>query len=204
MTALARRLGLVLALAALPAPVLAEGVVPCAAPEGVLSERDAARLAGLEWSRLRGLAAALAEPDGEARQTVAGLYTNGLTPAGDLPEGDYHCRTIKLGGISPLVVYQFFDCTIEAVEGGGYAIVKETGSQRFTGELTASGDGYFYRGALHYADEGPVAYNGATERDQIGCLYKVSPDGDSYILELPSPLLESFHDVIVLLPETDV
>jgi hypothetical protein len=122
MTALARRLGLVLALAALPAPVLAEGTAPCAAPEGILSERDAARLAGLEWSRLRGLAAALTEPDGKARQAVAGLYANGLAPASDLPEGDYHCRTIKLGGISPLVVYQVFDCTIEAVEGGGYAI----------------------------------------------------------------------------------
>jgi hypothetical protein len=198
------RLGLILALAALPAPVLAQGVAPCAAPEGSLSERDASRLAGLEWSRLRGLAAAFTEADGEARQTVAGLYTNGLAPAGDLPEGNYHCRTIKLGGISPLVVYQFFDCTIKATEGGGYAIVKESGSQRLTGKLTPSEDGYFYRGALHYADEAPVDYDGGSERDQVGCLYKVSPDGDSYILELPSPLLESFHDVIVLLPETDV
>ncbi|GLQ54479.1 DUF4893 domain-containing protein [Devosia nitrariae] len=200
MPALAR-LGLILALA-LPAPALAQGVAPCTAPEGTLSERDASRLAGLEWSRLRGLAAALTEADGEARQTVAGLYANGLAPAGDLPEGDYHCRTIKLGDISPLVVYQFFDCTLEATE-GGYAIVKGTGSQRFAGNLTASGDGYFYRGALHYADEGPFAYDGASERDQVGCLYKVSPDGDSYVLELPSPLLESFHDVIVLLPESD-
>lgn len=203
MPAFARRLGLVLALIALPAPVLAEGVAPCMAPQGTLSERDASRLSGLEWSRLRGLAAALTEPDGEARQAVAGLYANGLAPADDLPEGDYHCRTIKLGGISPLVVYQVFDCTIKAAKDGGYAIVKETGSQRFTGELTPSGDGYFYRGALNYADEGPVAYDGGSERDQVGCLYKVSPDGDSYILELPSPLLESFHDVIVLLPETD-
>lgn len=204
MTALARHLGLVLALSALPAPVLAQGVAPCTASQDILSERDAARLAGLEWSRLRGLAAALTEPDGEARQTVAGLYANGLAPAGDLPEGDYHCRTIKLGGISSLVIYQFFDCTIETAKGGGYTIVKETGSQRFTGKLAPSGDGYFYGGALHYADEGPVAYEGGSERDQVGCLYKVSPDGDSYILELPSPLLESFHDVILLLPERGV
>jgi len=190
-----------LALLAAAGPALGEGVAACTAPADALPAADEARLAGLEWSRLRGLAAAMTEPDEEARQTVAGLYSNGLAPAGELPEGDYRCRTVKLGGISPLVVYPFFDCAIEAAEDGGYRIEKTSGSQRFSGHLAPSGDGYFYRGALNYADEGPVAYDGASERDQVGCLYRVSAQGQSYVLELPSPHLESHHDVIVLLPD---
>jgi hypothetical protein len=196
-----RTLGLALTLVAASGPALGQGVAACTAPADALSAADEERLDGLDRSRLRGLSAAMTEPDGEARQIVSGLYANGLAPAGELPEGDYHCRTVKLGGISPLVAYQFFDCRIEAAEGGGYSIEKTTGSQRFSGHLAPSGDGYFYRGALNYADEGPVAYDGASERDQVGCLYRVSADGQSFVLELPSPHLESLHDVIVLLPD---
>lgn len=193
----------VLALTALvlPGEALAQAA-PCSVPgPGVVSERDARRITGLEWSRLRGLAAALTATSAEDRQTVSGLYSNGLAPAGELPEGDYHCRTIKLGGITPLVVYQFFDCNIARAEDGGYVISKPTGSQRFEGTLTPSGDGYFYRGALYYSYESPIAYDGNSERDQVGCLYRVSADGASFVLELPSPQFESFHDVIVLLPK---
>jgi len=190
----------VLAALLLPVEAFAQ-VAACTPPEeAAISQRDRDRIAGLEDARLRGLAAALTSQSAEDRQTVSGIYSNALAPVDELPEGDYHCRTIKLGGISPLVVYQFFDCSIEATD-DGYAISKPTGSQRFSGTLTASGDGYFYRGALYYSDESPIAYDGASERDQVGCLYRVSADGSSYALELPSPQFESFHDIILLLPK---
>lgn len=190
------------ALTALLLPVQAMAQVAACMPSetGEISERDAARIGGLEWARLRGLAAALNSASAEDRQTVSGLYSNGLAPAGDLPEGGYHCRTIKLGGLSELIVYPFFECEI-AAGGEGYTISKPTGSQRFSGTLTPSGDGYFYKGALYYRDEGPMEYTGESERDQVGCLYRVSADGASYVLELPSPQFESFHDIIVLLPK---
>jgi hypothetical protein len=190
---------LIFAALMLPGETLAQ-VVPCGVPKSSeVSERDARRIAGLEWSRVRGLAAALTGESAEDRQTVSGLYSGGLEPAVKLPEGDYRCRTIKLGSFSPLLVYQFFDCTIEASD-EGYTIRKPTGSQRFVGTLTPSGDGFFYRGALYYSYESPIAYDGNSEHDQVGCLFRVSADRLSYVLEMPSPHFSSDHDIIVLVP----
>lgn len=172
----------------------------CAPPApGTFAEVDAERFAGLETARLRGLSAALTADDLAARETVAGLYANGLAPAGEIAEGAYACRIVKLGGLAALVVYPFFECAITARE-EGFDIVKTTGSQRFSGTLVPSGDGYLYAGALHYAYEEPIAYGGGDERDQVGCLKRVSAEGSSYVLELPFPPVESLHDIVVLVP----
>ena len=59
----------------------------------------------------------------------------------------------------------------------------------------------FYRGALHYGDEQPMAYDADPERNQVGCIYRVSGTGpEIYRLELPLPRFESTHDVIELVP----
>ena len=112
-----------------------------------------------------------------------------------MPAGDYRCRTIKMGGGVPLTVYGFFACEVDEAADGYQAILKTSGSQRFSGTLTPSAGGLFYLGALNYADEDPIAYGVNAERDQVGCLYR---SGDSYVLELPSPQFESVHDVIEL------
>ena len=171
----------------------------CEAPaDAEISEPDRQRLAGLETSRQRGLGAALLAGSPADRQALSALFAAGQAPADPLPDGDYRCRVLKLGGLLPLTVYGYFDCTVSAG-----AIEKLTGSQRFSGTLTPASDGGFlYAGALHYGDEAPIAYGADAERDQVGCLYRVGGDGERYRLELPSPHFESVHDIVELVPES--
>lgn len=188
-----------LASLSLGAPALA--VEPCApVPELGLTEIDAGRLGALAASREKGIAAARAGGGPEAAATLDGLFEQGLTPATDLPEGDYQCRTIKLGGpFGAFTPYSFFACTVS--EGpDGKVLEKRTGSQRFFGLLIEVGGGLVFRGADHYGDETPKAYDDDPERNAVGCVSRVSPDGGSYILEFPQPFLESDHDVIELRP----
>jgi hypothetical protein len=178
-------------------PVLA---APCAAPPAdfAVTAADMARIAGLDQSRARGLAAALAWENAEERGLVSDLFSPGFAQPEGLA-GAYQCRTIKLGGLLPLTVYGWFKCTI-AAEDGGYAIRKTTGSQNFSGRLTASGDGFLYRGASNYGDEAPRLYGDKADENQVGCLTAINGAPHHLLLELPSPPLESVHDVVELRP----
>ena len=172
---------------------------PCVVSEGLgLSERDTFRLENLMTSRTRGFAGALRAENGEDRAVVSGLFQAGLAPVAAIPEGRYQCRTIKMGGIGPLVVYGWFQCEITAGD-AGLRIEKLTGSQRLSGRLTPAGEGLAYRGALHYSHEEPRDHGNA-EFDQVGCLTKQFEDGGSFVLELPMPVFESEHDIIELVP----
>ena len=189
-----RFLALVLAglIALQPAATLA-----CALPDGVaISAADAQRLEGFAASRSQGLAEALVAEAAADRALVSRLFSRGDGAPDTIADGDYRCRTIKLGGLLPLTAYGFFDCTIAK---GGTRIEKTSGSQRFSGLLRPTDGALVYRGALHYGDGQPMAYDADPERNQVGCLYAV-PDGTDghYRLELPSPLFESTHDVIEL------
>lgn len=183
----------------LAAPVLANCPAPGADID--LSERDAVRLAQLEQSRLRGLSASLLGESAEERSAVAAIFSDGLAPPdpGALP-GRYECRTIKLGGLLPLIVYGWFRCEIGEDAGGSFSIAKVTGSQNFTGTLFPgeAGSGLIFRGASHYGDEGPRDYGDDPERDEVGC-FSAAGNGH-FVLELPFPVLESAHDVIEFRP----
>jgi hypothetical protein len=173
---------------------------PCVVTEEMgLSSRDEARINMLASSRTRGLAAALTSQSAADRQVVSEIFAGGLSPLQTIVPGRYQCRTIKMGGISELVVYTWFACEI-GQEDAMLTLRKTSGSQRTFGTLTKSGDGLLYRGALHYSDENPVMYDGASERDQVGCLLKDYEDGNRFVLELPQPAFESFHDVLELRP----
>jgi hypothetical protein len=179
---------------------LARAEALCRIPETLeVSERDRDRIAGVELSRSRGLAAALTSDDAVARAELSALFLAGAVQTNSIPQGNYRCRTIKSGGLG-LVIYGFFSCEIRQ-DGGAYQITKTTGSQQLSGTLTPAGDGLLYRGALNYSDEGPIAYDGASDRDQVGCLYRTGSEAETYLLELPSPAFESYHDVLELRPE---
>lgn len=173
--------------------------IACDIPAGVkVSEQDVARMSGFLRSRAQGLGEALVAESPSDRSLVSGLFSLPDSGFEGIPDGDYRCRTIKLGGILPLTAYGFFACR---VSGDGTRIDKLSGSQRFSGSLHASGEAVFYRGALHYGDEKPITYGADHERNQVGCLYPVpNDDAPHYRLELPSPLFESTHDVIELIP----
>ncbi|WP_152658858.1 DUF4893 domain-containing protein [Devosia chinhatensis] len=169
----------------------------CEAPAAAeISAADQARMAIFPTSRSQGLAEALMATSNSDRSIVSGLFDRPDGAANAISDGDYRCRTIKLGGNLPLIVYDFFQCRISE---DGTKIDKISGSQRFSGTLAATGSALFYRGALHYGNEGSIVYGADRERDQVGCLYQIE-DGipGHYRLELPRPQFESTHDVIEL------
>ena len=118
--------------------------------------------------------------------------------------GNYRCRTIKLGGVTPDVIYTWFRCRI-SMKGGGPYLEKLTGSQFTNGYLYPDGDGRFvYLGASSVTGEPRHAYSGdgatagapVTPDDQIGLLTKI---GAGHLrLEMPYPLQESTMDVLEL------
>lgn len=173
----------------------------CSVPEGLgLSEADVSRLENLDTSRTRGLGNALRSDSADDRAVLAELFEPGVSYVNpELLVGTYDCRTIKLGGGLPLVVYQWFRCEI-AQDGDTYTVRKLTGSQNFSGVLGPAGSGYAYKGAGFYGYEDPRAYGDDPERDQVGCLSAVTKDNKHFMLELPFPRVESFHDVIEFKP----
>lgn len=182
-------------------PSTAQLSMLCGADGLELSESDASRLDNLFISRTRGLAAALESDSAADRSVVSGLFESGLAQAEeDLLAGTYQCRTIKMGGITPLIVYDWFQCEIVPEE-AVYTIRKVTGSQNFFGILQPYGAVYTYKGAATYGYEDELRFYGDDEeRNQVGCLSAVTKGNQHFILELPFPQFESFHDVIELRP----
>ncbi len=179
-----------------------QALAQCTDPDPALglTELDIERLQGLEESRRTGLEAAEGGEIASERAVIEALYADALQPVEpEEVEGRYQCRTIKMGGLVPLVVYGWFRCSITPEE-QAFTVTKLTGSQNFTGTLFPQEDGsYLYRGAGHYADEAQRAYGDDSERDQVGCFWAVEGERH-FILELPSPQFESEHDVIEFRP----
>jgi hypothetical protein len=166
---------------------------------------DANRLAKLSESKARGLEEA---GHGASPSDLASIHgvldaVPVQASASDLA-GTWRCRTIKLGGMTPDVIYGWFRCRISD-EGGALHFAKISGSQRMSGSLYADQSGALvYLGASNVRNEPAHAYSGggaaagaqATPDDQIGLL--VSTGHDSARLELPYPVQESTFDVVEL------
>ncbi len=77
----------------------------CAVPKKLnVTTTDRERISRLEEARARGLAEALLAESASERAVVSSLFSSPPQPVGVLPDGNYRCRTIKLGGILPLTV----------------------------------------------------------------------------------------------------
>ncbi len=173
------------------------GIIPVW-PE--LEDNDLERLVGLNQSRIKGLSAALKATNNQDQEYVASLYEFGFSQIKNPNHlvGKYNCRTIKLGGLSEIVIYKWFKCEIWA-EAKALVIKKTTGSQNFMGVLVPAGEGLSYSGALNYGYEKIYKLYGQDKsRNQVGCLSAIDEDMTSLILEMPKPKLESFHDIILL------
>jgi len=196
-----RTAAVALAALVLAAPVNAQQSMLCTSDGLDLSQSDASRLDNMFVSRTRGLGSAASADSTADRDTVASLFQSGLAPVdADLLPGAYDCRTIKMGGNLPLVVYQWFRCEI-GQEDATLTIRKVTGSQNFFGTLEPQGAVYAYRGAGTYGREDQVRlYGDDPERNQVGCLSAVTKGNRHFVLELPFPMVESHHDVIELRP----
>ncbi len=165
---------------------------------------DKHRLASLDEARQK----ALAEAQGGTGTGDASAIHAALDPASHAPSaneiaGSWRCRTLKLGGVTPYVVYSWFSCRISN-RGGGLFLEKLSGSTRTSGYLYPGDGGLVYLGAGYVNGEPQRAYSGngasagaaATPDDQIGILTAI--DARHARLEMPYPVQESTYDVLEL------
>jgi len=174
----------------------------CARADGelarLLTPADAKRLESYEAVR----AAALNEARAAGEKAERAVLEEAL--AGELlsvhtgfdARGDWRCRTIKVGGNLPLVVYGWFKCRI-GDDGSGWRLEKLTGSQRTTGRLFDDGETrMLYVGAGHYDYETPRNYGSLPEQDEVAYVFR--PGENRLRFEFPSPRFESNLDILDL------
>lgn len=163
---------------------------------------DANRLARLDEAKAKALGEAQAGADIATIQAV--LDRAPQAASAEALMGDWRCRTIKLGGVTPDIVYSWFRCRITNKDGNLF-FEKVSGSQRIAGRLYPyESGGFVLLGALSVKGEPAHRYSGnhasvgaqATPDDAIGLL-SATGSGEARI-EFPYPVQESTLDVIEL------
>ena len=170
----------------------------------VATENDRVRLR--EWRSAFVGAVRTARSAGEGASidgAGALLRPDAALPGPAIPNGDYRCRTIKVGAKSPgmlnFVAYPPFTCRIRP-ERGVQGLAKMSGSQRPVG-LLYPGDALrsVFLGTLMLGDETrAMQYGGDPDRDMAGYVERIGPR--HWRLVLPRPRYESQIDVIELVP----
>lgn len=165
-----------------------------------------ARMTAADKARLAAYAATRAEAIAEAKsggspadiavlEKIIATQPMSLRDGFD-PTGKWKCRTIKLGGMLPLTIYDWFDCRITD-DGSGWYLVKTSGSQRTSGRFYDDGDSRLvYLGALNYSREKPIDYGKDAERDQVAYVFRTGPE--QLRMEFPAPKFESRLDILEL------
>src|SRR6185312_9315967 len=111
------------------------------------SSYDIERMGHLEQSRLQGLSeAARGGGTGNPAAILETLSPAGFPVPASALEGGWRCRQMKLGGITPYIVYGWFHCRIHAVNGGLF-FEKLDGTLRSQGFLYPEGGAWIYLGA---------------------------------------------------------
>ncbi|MCX7306248.1 MAG: DUF4893 domain-containing protein [Hyphomicrobiales bacterium] len=168
---------------------MADGVV-----QTLMTAADKARLERYEATRKAALSEARAGDPAEVAALEALLAKPLLsTPGFDL-SGEWRCRTIKMGGSLPLVVYDWFKCRVSD-DGSGWALEKTSGSQRTTGRFYDDGENrMIYLGSFFVSGETPGRYGAGPESDQVGYAFR---SGDAeWRIEFPEPRYESRFDIL--------
>jgi hypothetical protein len=168
---------------------LADGVV-----QKLMTANDKQRLAAYGETRKK----AIAETRKGAANDVATLDQQLALPlrsfAGLDLRGKWQCRTIKLGGIGDLVIYDWFKCSVTD-DGSGWRLEKLTGSQRTAGRFYDDGDKrMIYLGSLYIAGDQIKPYGSGPETDQVGYAFRTG--AKTWRIELPAPYYESTLDIV--------
>ena len=197
-----RSLFILAAAAAFLAPALAAQERP-AAPSWIekltvpLSQTDVQRFSRFDENRKE--AVHEAEQGGDSADHPALLKVLAGQPQAIADKeliGEWRCRTLKLGGNLPLVIYGFFKCRIFE-ENGALILQKTTGSQRTRGALhRIAADRFAYIGAGTVNDDPVRAYGDDAQEDEVALLVKAAPA--RLRLEFPAPHYESLFDIIEL------
>jgi hypothetical protein len=180
-----------LALLAATLPAIADGEV-----QKLMTAADKKRLAGYGETRKQALAEA-GKGQAADRRTLDTLLALPMRSfAGFDMVGAWQCRTIKAGGISPLVVYGWFKCRVSD-DGSGWRLQKTTGSQRTVGRFFDDGDKrLIYLGSFFVAGDPVKTYGSGPESDMVGYAFRM---GDRHWrIEFPAPTYESKLDILEL------
>ena len=163
--------------------------------ESLITDRDRDRIASFDEARKEGLEGARAGGSAEDLAIVDEILARPhVSFEGFDMTGDWQCRTIKLAGPAPLVVYGWFRCRVSD-DGSGWRLQKLSGSQRTTGRFfTESDTALTYLGTLSIGNDAPVVYGSDPDADQIGRAYRTGPD--TWHIAFPYPRYESRFDLL--------
>lgn len=187
--------------------IAAAVLMPGAAHAGwreAASAFDLSRMERFADARARGLEEVQRAGAGDLAIIRTVLEPQGRAVSPDELMGRWRCRIMKLGGITPAIVYDWFECRVREANGMPY-FEKLSGTQRVSGYLYPhDSGGVVLLGAMTVGKEPQRLYSGAepaagaeaTHTDQIGLLTAIGP-GHARI-EFPWPVLESDFDVIEL------
>jgi len=145
----------------------------------VATENDRVRLREWRSAFVAGVRAARAAGEGAKIDTEGALLRpDAALPGPAIPNGDYRCRTIKIGaksaGMLNFIAYPNFTCRIRS-ERGVQGLAKLSGSQRPVGLLYA-GDALrmVFLGTLMLGDENrAMQYGGDPDRDMAGYVERI-------------------------------
>jgi hypothetical protein len=118
-------------------------------------------------------------------------------------QGEWRCRTIKLGGSPALVVYSNFKCRM-TLDNTGVTFEKLSGSQRTTGRIEMRNGRAVYLGVGYVSSETPQNYTDlasdfegtATITPDVAVFERVSQKRAR--LMFPAPVNESDFDILEL------
>jgi hypothetical protein len=181
-------------------------VVPAGAGDWhqVVTPADRARLRDWRGRWVEGLRQATAAGHGaEIAREGALLQPDAALTGPGLPDGEYKCRTIKLGakndGLLPYIAYPAFRCRVSA-DGRLQRLAKVSGSQRQVGMIYPDGQlRSVFLGTMVLGDEQrAMVYGQDRERDVVGFVERVGER--RWRLVMPAPTFESLMDVLELVP----
>lgn len=188
---------------------LAAALVICATPafaawQDRASPYDVERLSHLADARAK----AMQETQGASEKDLAAVRAvlNRNSHAVSLAslKGTWRCRTIKLGGMAPVVIYDWFTCRIGEEHGHPY-FEKQSGTQHFGGSLYPhESGGFVFLGGTNWSKDKQSFYSSGraslgaetTPSDAVGLLSSIGPNVAR--IEFPYPAQESTFDVIEL------
>ena len=180
-------------------PLSASSVAPCprsptARSQKLITAADKARLDKYGETRKAALAEAKAGDPAEVKQLDA-LLAKPLVAFSDKDlTGNWQCRTIKVGGISPLVIYGWFKCKVTD-DGSGWRLEKISGSQRTKGRFFDDGEKRRSISAPSTVNSDPAKpYGSGPESDQVGYAFRNS--ANEWRIEFPAPYYESKLDIM--------